>query len=134
MLNGTFEENITLFSEKYSEDQITKSLQSLEMERFLQNHDLKETYQDTKNNVSGGELQKLSLARVLLRTYKCILMDESTSSINSKSSFQIEKFLLEDEDLTFINIEHKLIPDLISKYDAVLQIKNNSMQSSSEQF
>lgn len=134
LLNGTFEENITLFSEKYSEDQITEILQSLEMERFLQNHDLKETYQDTKNNVSGGELQKLSLARVLLRTYKCILMDESTSSIDSKSSFQIEKFLLEDEDLTFINIEHKLIPDLISKYDAVLQIKNNSLQSSSEQF
>lgn len=94
------------------------------MGRFLETHSLTEAYRDTQENISGGERQKLSLARVLLRKQDFILMDEATSAVDAKSSREIEEWMLRDKGMTVINIEHKLIPELMGCYDQILEVKD----------
>ena len=126
-LNDTLMNNITLYQD-YSEEQVRQVLLSLGMERFLKDHPLEQVYQDTKDNLSGGEKQKLALARVLLQGKTFLLLDEATSAVDRESSLQIERALLEREDMTLINIEHKLLPELLPYYDVVLELKQCTLR------
>ncbi|SHH90494.1 ATP-binding cassette domain-containing protein [Sporanaerobacter acetigenes] len=123
LMNDTLLNNITLYSD-YTLDDTEKVLKSMGMTEFLATHDLHSEYQDTKDNISGGEKQKIALARILLQKKNFILMDEATSAIDPESSLQIEEELLHNDDMTVINIEHKIIPQLVPLYDRILEVKD----------
>ena len=48
--------------------------------------------------------------------------------MDRESSLQIERALLEREDMTLINIEHKLLPELLPYYDVVLELKQCTLR------
>lgn len=75
-------------------------------------------------NLSGGEKQKLALARVLLGDKRIILLDEATASMDQESSRTILSRLLQTPGLTVISIEHKVTPEQMAMYDSVLELKN----------
>jgi len=62
------------------------------------------------NRLSGGQKQKLSIARVLLKEPKIILMDESTSALDNKSQSRIQRLieLRWRKQLTVISVMHRL--------------------------
>lgn len=126
-LNDTLLNNITLYQGQ-SGEQVRQVLLSLGMEGFLRDHPLDLVYQDTRDNLSGGEKQKLALARVLLQGKTFLLLDEATSAVDRESSLQIERGLLERDDVTLISIEHKLLPELLPSYDAVLELKDGALR------
>lgn len=125
-MNDTLYNNITLYSD-YSLEDIESILTSIGMTKFLETHDLQSEYQDTKDNISGGEKQKIAFARILLQKKNFILMDEATSAIDSESSFQIEERLLLTDGMSVINIEHKIIPQLVPLYDTILELKDSTI-------
>lgn len=123
MFNDSLRNNITLYG-SYTDEEIKNVLLSIGMDDFFVSHDLDEEYQDTKDNLSGGEKQKIALARLLLQKKKFVLMDEATSAIDFESSLQIEKRLLCDPQIALIHIEHKMIPELVALYDMVIEVKD----------
>lgn len=125
-LNDTLLNNITLY-QSWGEDQVRQVLLSLGMGDFLVSHPLDSLYQDTKDNLSGGEKQKLGLARVLLAQKTFLLLDEATSAVDRESSLQIERQLLERPEVTLINIEHKILPELLPLYDEVYELRDGTL-------
>ncbi|MED9934039.1 MAG: ATP-binding cassette domain-containing protein [Catenibacillus sp.] len=123
MFNDTLLNNITLY-QNYEKDSIRAVLNSLGLQTFLKKHNLEDIYQDTKDNLSGGEKQKISLARILLEKKGFILLDEATSAIDIESSFVIEKTLLSNPEITLINIEHKILDNLLDMYDYIYEIRD----------
>lgn len=69
-MNETLLHNLTFYNENYGEKEIIEIMESFGMNKFLKDHTLVEIFQDTKDNFSGGEKQKLALTRVLLRNKK----------------------------------------------------------------
>lgn len=128
MMNDTLFHNLTLY-QGGSHEAAEQALNSLGMEAFLKDHPLDEPYQDTKGNLSGGEKQRIALARILMQDKRTILLDEATSAIDPESSYQIEERLLRSEEILLINIEHKIIPELVPLYDAVLELKDAVLQN-----
>lgn len=129
LMNETLFHNLTFYNENYGKKEIIKIMESLGMSKFLKDHNLEEVYQDTKDNFSGGEKQKLALTRVLLRNQSVILLDEATAAIDAESSYLIEDRILKEKQKLVINIEHKVIPELMSLYDEVLEIKDCKISS-----
>ena len=123
MFNDTLLNNITLY-QNYEKDSIRAVLNSLGLQTFLKKHNLEDIYQDTKDNLSGGEKQKISLARILLEKKGFILLDEATSAIDIESSFVIEKTLLSNPEITLINIEHKILDNLLDMYDYIYETRD----------
>ncbi len=75
------------------------------------------------DRLSGGQRQKLAIARVLLKQAKIIIMDEATSALDNKSQTRIQK-LIETRwkgRKTVISVVHRL--DTIKNFDNVAVMK-----------
>lgn len=79
------------------------------------------------NELSGGQKQRISIARALIRKTPILLMDEATAALDQKNTTEIEEAILKIADLTAIVVTHKLNPNLLSKYDAIIFMKDGTI-------
>ena len=129
LFDDTLLQNITLYRPELREC-AEPVLRSLGMDAFLASHDLEQTFQNTKGNLSGGERQKLALARVLIENKSVIFLDEATANMDKDSSQKILSQLLRTAGLTVISIEHKVSPELLPLYDQILELKDTHLVES----
>ena len=126
LLPFSFEQNITLGRKmsKYSlKDLVTMfNLESI-FDKERDNLDFEHL------NLSGGEKQRICLARAMYRNKKWIFLDEAFSAIDKTNSDRIHQFILSNPDLTVLSIEHKVTKETVSLYDKVLLFENKKIVS-----
>lgn len=126
LLPFSFEQNITLGRKmsKYSlKDLVTIfNLESI-FDKERDNLDFEHL------NLSGGEKQRICLARAIYRNKKWLFLDEAFSAIDKTNSDRIHQFILSNPDLTVLSIEHKVTKETVSLYDKVLLFKNKKIVS-----
>lgn len=73
--------------------------------------------------LSGGQRQKLAIARTFLKSPRIMIMDEATSALDNKSQNRIQELLESDwkGETTLISVVHRL--DIIKNYDKVAVMK-----------
>ena len=90
------------------------------MRRMLAQVKLDKPLDDPCVNLSGGEKQRISIARGLSRDAPILLMDEATAALDAETSLMVEDAVLSIDGLTRIVVTHKLQPDLLRRYDQIL--------------
>ena len=127
IFDDTFLQNVTLYRPALRERAVS-AMHSLGMDAFLASHDLDQVFQNTTGNLSGGERQKLALARVLTENKRVIFLDEATANMDKGSSQKILSQLLRTDGLTVISIEHKVSPEILPLYDTILELKDAHLE------
>ena len=126
LLPFSFEQNITLGRKmsKYSlKDLVTIfNLESI-FDKERDNLDFEHL------NLSGGEKQRICLARAMYRNKKWLFLDEAFSAIDKANSDRIHQSILSNPDLTVLSIEHKVTKETVSLYDKVLLFENKKIVS-----
>ena len=79
------------------------------------------------DNFSGGERQRIAIARALIKQSKVILLDEMTSALDMKISTAIESMILSLKDILVINVSHKIDKQTINGYDKILIFKDKKI-------
>lgn len=124
LLPFSFEQNITLGKEmsKYSLKELVTifNLESI-FDKERDNLDFEHL------NLSGGEKQRICLARAMYRNKKWLFLDEAFSAIDKTNSDRIHQFILSNPDLTVLSIEHKVTKETVSLYDKVLLFENKKI-------
>ena len=128
ILNDTLKNNITYFKE-YSDNQITEVIEKAGLKDFVNAlpEDLNTVINENGNNISGGEKQRISIARALLKDADLLIYDEPTSNLDHTTAKEIESILL-NIDKTCFMITHKLDKELLSKFDEILVLKDGSLK------
>ena len=128
LFKGSIYDNITLFSKDYSEEKVKDVILKAELGKYLERLYDKELISENANNLSGGEKQRISIARSLIKDTKIILADEILSSLDNEIAFSIEKGLLELENITLISVTHRLIKENLKKYNKILVLKDGKLE------
>jgi len=111
LFDDTVMNNIKYAKPDATDDEVFKAANSAMCKEFIDN--LEDGYQTMigENGVklSGGEKQRLSIARAFLKKSKIILLDEATASLDSETEDKIQKALNElTQNKTTIVIAHRL--------------------------
>lgn len=124
VFHDTIENNITLF-QSTSEKELNHVLEICCLTEFVASHQDKLDFIIAENggNISGGERQRICLARALMRRSPVLILDEATSALDSETALRIEKNLLDLEGITLISISHKLFPEVVERYDSTIKIE-----------
>ena len=129
IFNTSLRNNITLVSDDKIIDQnkFQKILEILDLKKFIQEKKEKEFYVagEFGNNLSGGQRQKIGLARAIYSDRPIIILDESTNSLDDESEIniinQVEKF----ENKTIIFITHNL--KNLENFDQIYKLERNQL-------
>lgn len=104
-------ENIRMGNPQASEEEINRIIKLLEIDKIADRFagKLDTVISEMGKNISGGQLQRISIARALLKKAPVMILDEATSNIDSLSEQIIQKALDEIKDSTLIIlISHRL--------------------------
>ena len=130
LFNTSILNNLTYVSSKqYSEGQIWESLKFANMSEFVESlpDKLNTNIGEQGIQFSGGQRQRLSLARAFLKKPNILILDEATSSLDSISEQEIQKTIVnfKKEDTTTIIIAHRL--STIKTSDFIFVIENGKI-------
>ena len=118
IISGTIRENLLYGNEEILEDEILINyLEKFELFEKGTQYDLDRKI--TNKSLSMGQMQKISFIRALIRNIDILILDESTSNLDTSSKNLIYN-ILKTENLTIINSTHN--PEDISGVDSHIQI------------
>lgn len=78
-------------------------------------------------NLSGGEKQRISIARALVKKSCLLLLDEATSALDNETSSSVTNNLLCLQDSIKIMITHRLDEETLIKFDEIIVMKNGNI-------
>jgi ABC-type multidrug transport system fused ATPase/permease subunit len=82
------------------------------------------------SGLSGGEKQRISIARSLLKRAQVLLVDEATAALDAETAYKVSSAILQLEGITAIVVTHALDESLLKQYDSILTLKNGSIVES----
>ncbi|MDE6547168.1 MAG: ATP-binding cassette domain-containing protein, partial [Lactobacillus sp.] len=123
LFNGTIRYNLEL-GEHFSDQEIFDALRKADLLDYVKElpAGLNTKVGENGTKMSGGQKQRLALARGLLRNRKLFLLDESTSSLDKKSALNVENIFLSQPDITVIFVSHQLHDENKQKFDRIIKI------------
>ena len=77
--------------------------------------------------LSGGEKQRVSIARSLLKKSSVLLADEVTAALDAETAHQVSSDILDLSGITRIVVTHTLEEALLRRYDGILVLKNGEI-------
>lgn len=122
LFDGTIEDNITLFK-NVSLEEIKEVMRIACLSKFIKQKWMHREIKENGLSLSGGEKQRISIARALLMKRKILILDEATSAIDELTSKQILSQILEVKDQTCIAIMHYLPDSVKEMFDYVYILK-----------
>ena len=109
LMDDTIKNNILFGSENYSEQDLEQAILKSNLEKFVKDSfkGLETTIGEKSSKISGGQSQRIGIARALIKKPSILILDESTNSLDNETENQIfESIRKLQNELTIILISH----------------------------
>ena len=128
LFGGTVKDNIKYGKEDATDDEVIRAAQAAHVHHFIKTlpNGYNSILNEESSNVSAGQKQLLTIARVILANPKILILDEATSSIDTRTEIQIQNAMdnLMKGRTSFI-IAHRL--STIKNADLILVMNNGDI-------
>ena len=121
MFNAKLRDNLTLFSEDVSEEELFETLKFVELSKWANRESLELMLSNDAIKLSGGEAKRIALARALLRKTDILFLDEFSSGIDLETLSKIENRLLQTSKL-IIYITHVDTDRINQHFDEIIDL------------
>lgn len=127
LFEGTVRENLVYNQKDVSKEQLDKVCEDCSLTHFIKTlPNGYDTVLDDNTNISQGQKQLLTIARAMVQNCPMLILDEATSSIDTRTEIMIQKAIdkLTKDRTTFV-IAHRL--STIKNADLILVLKNGEI-------
>lgn len=121
MFNAKLRDNLTLFSEDVSEEELFETLKFVELSKWANRESLELMLSNDAIKLSGGEAKRVALARALLMKTDILFLDEFSSGIDFETLSKIENRLLQTSKL-IIYITHVDTDRINQQFDEIIDL------------
>ena len=128
LFDDTVENNIKYAKLNATKDEIIKACKLAAADEFIENLPLKYNTLIGENGIrlSGGEKQRLSIARAILKNSPIVLLDEATSSLDSESEAKVQNAIFNlTQNRTTLVIAHRF--STINKADKIVLLNQGNV-------
>lgn len=115
--------NITL-GKKYSEDELKEAIKLAGLTQLVEEKGLDYQVGQNGNNLSGGQIQRIEIARSILTKRPILLADEATSALDNQLSLQIHQTLLKNSNFAVIEVAHKISEQEKEMFDRIIDLSD----------
>jgi ABC-type multidrug transport system fused ATPase/permease subunit len=123
IFDSTILDNVTMFR-TFEQSAIINAMEKSGLSMLLKKKGADYKCGENGNHLSGGEKQRISIARSLLRKTPILIMDEATSALDRKTAQVIEQEISYFEGLTRIVISHRMDEGSLRLYDQIIVLSN----------
>ncbi len=130
LFSGTIKENLRWGNEKATDEELIKACKLAQADEFISNFpDGYDTYiEQGGTNVSGGQKQRICIARALLKKPKILILDDSTSAVDTKTDKLIRKAFKEEiPNTTKIIIAQRI--SSVQEADKIIVLDNGEINA-----
>lgn len=130
LFSGTLRDNMKWGNENAADEEIIKALKLAQAWEFVSKYEdgLDHIVEQGGDNFSGGQKQRLTIARALLKSPKIIILDDSTSAVDMATDAKIQRAFKEElNDVTTIIIAQRV--SSIQHADRVLVMNEGEIES-----
>jgi len=132
VFNDTLEKNITLYDKDIDKNQLNKSIELSGLTNFVKDlpNGLTTEIGEKGSKVSGGQLQRISIARAIYNNRKILLLDEFTSALDPVTESNLLHYIKNLKNTTIVLSTHKL--EVLNFCDSVIGLKDGKLILSEE--
>ncbi len=127
VFNSSVKNNVTMFKE-FDKEEIDEAISRAKLDGFIKEKGEDYLCGENGKGLSGGEKQRISIARTLLKKSKVLLADEATSALDAETAFQVTDDILNLTGILRIVITHSLDEILLRRYDEILVLKDGRIE------
>jgi ABC-type bacteriocin/lantibiotic exporter with double-glycine peptidase domain len=133
LIDGTLRENIVLDSSRFTVDdeEVIRILNLVKLDTWFESLEegLETRISNLNSLLSGGQVQRLGIARSLITNPEILILDESTSALDQQTEFDINKMLFElSPRLTILAIAHR--PTTLQLFEEIIYMEQGSLRMS----
>ena len=129
IFNASIRDNITMFPD-FPREEVDRAIEMSGLSQLIAERGEDYLCGENGSGLSGGEKQRISIARSLLKRSQVLLVDEATAALDAQTTFQVSNVILDLNDLTRIVVTHTLDEKLLKRYDCVLTLRNGRITES----
>ena len=129
VFNASIRDNVTMFRD-FPQEELDMAIRRAHLNEFLAERGENYLCGENGKGLSGGEKQRISIARSLLKKSDLLLADEVTASLDAQTSYQVTRDLLDLNGITRIVVTHTLEEALLRRYDGIIVLKDGRVEES----
>lgn len=129
IFSGSIKDNITLYND-FDEQTIDWAIKKSGLQALIDSlpEGVETQIKENGHSLSGGEKQRISIARALIRHAPILVLDEFTSALDKDTAETIEREVLGFEEQTCIHVTHKLTEEAAKLYDSILVMNEGKLE------
>ena len=127
LFDDTIRNNLTMFR-SFPPEEVADAVERSGLSQLLSERGQDYRCGENGVNLSGGEGQRISIARCLLRKTPVLLLDEATAALDNATAAAVTQSILDLSGTTRIVVTHRLEAHLMAQYDEILVLRDGRIQ------
>lgn len=129
VFNASIRDNVSMFRE-FPQEALDEAIRRAHLRELLDARGADYLCGENGKGLSGGEKQRVSIARSLLKKSSVLLVDEATAALDVQIAHQVSSDILDLTGMTRIVVTHSLEEALLRRYDGIFVLKNGMLAES----
>ena len=127
VFNSSIKDNITMFRD-FPEEELREAIRRSNLKELVEEKGEDYLCGESGKALSGGEKQRISIARSLLKKSSVLVADEITAALDSQTAYKVSSDILDLTGITRIVVTHSLEERLMKRYDKIIVMRDGRIE------